>query len=206
MKLLAGHVHVDRLIHTDFTEVPMRQSILTRRDPTGGLWEPDTLLPSQHNPQRPPTELSGVRRLKLAVIEDAVNLYRTRSMRDPQYQEVAAWLATDDPDWPFSFTNCCAAVGLDPDYIRRGLREHPAAHPRRLHVVRPKPAPIWPPEARPWPADRVCALRQRMGVSLTMFARRLGVGHSEPARWERGVAYVPAAQWATLEAWEAACS
>ena len=37
--------------------------------------------------------------------------------------EVEAWLASDASDWPFAFVSVCETLGLDPDYIRRGIRQ-----------------------------------------------------------------------------------
>jgi hypothetical protein len=36
-------------------------------------------------------------------------------------KETAEWFFTDETQWPFSFINLCATLGLDPAYIRRGL-------------------------------------------------------------------------------------
>ena len=32
--------------------------------------------------------------------------------------EIRLWAMTDDPAWPFSFVNACAAVGIDPIALR----------------------------------------------------------------------------------------
>jgi hypothetical protein len=31
------------------------------------------------------------------------------------------WFSEDDRDWVFSFINCCAVLGIEPGYLRRGL-------------------------------------------------------------------------------------
>jgi len=36
--------------------------------------------------------------------------------------EAEEWLFSDDSRWPFSFVSICAVLGLEPEYIRRGLR------------------------------------------------------------------------------------
>ena len=39
------------------------------------------------------------------------------------------WFANDDETWPLSFRNCCAALGLDVDAVRRELATgRPGAH------------------------------------------------------------------------------
>jgi hypothetical protein len=62
----------------------------------------------------------------LAVLEDAVTIFLrrdpSRTGRDARLTaEVEAWFATDDPCWPFSFVNLCAALELSPDRLRRAL-------------------------------------------------------------------------------------
>jgi hypothetical protein len=34
-----------------------------------------------------------------------------------------AWLSSDDIGWPFSFVNICHALGIDPGWLRRRIRE-----------------------------------------------------------------------------------
>jgi len=66
-------------------------------------------------------------RLMWAVLQDAIDTYakhvdakRPRHRR--LFREVAEWIEEDDLTWPFSFINICHTLGLDPDYIREGLR------------------------------------------------------------------------------------
>jgi hypothetical protein len=35
--------------------------------------------------------------------------------------EIRDWVLADDPDWPFSFVNACAAVGVDVTQLRTEL-------------------------------------------------------------------------------------
>jgi len=94
----------------------------------GVIFQPDTLLPSQFFDRvRRRTEHDGERRLMIAVLEDAVDVYRKQAgARDPRgeqlFQEAEAWI--DDPDraWLFSFQNICDVLDIDADYLRRGLR------------------------------------------------------------------------------------
>jgi hypothetical protein len=37
-------------------------------------------------------------------------------------REAEEWLFSDDARWPFSFVSICAVLGLEPTYLRRGLR------------------------------------------------------------------------------------
>ncbi|MCS6926761.1 MAG: hypothetical protein NZ578_12750 [Candidatus Binatia bacterium] len=65
--------------------------------------------------------------LVYAVLQDALHCFRGLSSRNPRHarrlaREAEEWFFSDDVDWPFSFLNLCAMLGLDPSYIRAGLR------------------------------------------------------------------------------------
>lgn len=87
--------------------------------------ERDAILRAQVG--KPPTApLEGEKRLMLAVLERAVEDFRT-------YANVPTgrgrWLLQEVTDWfqssetgPFDFEGICQATGLDPDFIRKGLR------------------------------------------------------------------------------------
>ena len=58
------------------------------------------------------------KRLMVAVLADAVStVVRHGSngahVSQKRVGEVEAWIAAEDDDWPFSFVNVCAALGLD---------------------------------------------------------------------------------------------
>jgi len=66
--------------------------------------------------------------LLLALLEDAIQLFQKyRSARDragkAQFREVEDWFLRDGNQWLFSFENVCDLLGLDPQYVRRGLLE-----------------------------------------------------------------------------------
>ena len=61
-----------------------------------------------------------------AVLEDAIHDYRKyRGARDhsgkERFREAEEWLMHDGNGWIFSFANVCDFLGLDPEYVRRGL-------------------------------------------------------------------------------------
>lgn len=72
----------------------------------------------------------GEKLLRVAVLEDAVNCFHKHALSPPEvrrkrrlFLEAEQWFfGEDEVDWPFSFENVCAVLGLNPDYIRRGLR------------------------------------------------------------------------------------
>jgi hypothetical protein len=82
----------------------------------------DTFRRSEH--------LEPEKSLCAAILEDAVQEYRKYSQADDangkkQFREAEEWIMRGDNDWIFSFDNLCDFLGLDPEYIRRGLRESP---------------------------------------------------------------------------------
>ena len=108
-----------------------------------GLVQPDTLLPSQFfDRARRRRECDGERRLMIAVLEDAVDVYRKQAdARDARgqhlFREAEAWIEEPDRTWLFSFENICDLLDLDADYLRRGLHawKARAAGARRASVV-----------------------------------------------------------------------
>ena len=93
-----------------------------------GIFQPDTLLPSQFFDRvRRRTEHDGERRLMIAVLEDAVDVFRkqagtTEPRGQQMFQEAEEWLEDPDRSWLFSFQNICDVLDIDSDYLRRGLR------------------------------------------------------------------------------------
>lgn len=84
----------------------------------------------------------GERRLLLAVLEDAVaSFLRYRTSRTTRgkrlFREDEAWFMSSDQSWAFSFESICAQLHLDPDYIRRGLRQ--LSRPRAEAALRNGP-------------------------------------------------------------------
>jgi hypothetical protein len=63
----------------------------------------------------------------LAVLEDGVETYRSHALAErradlAEFRRAAEWIRRNDERWPFSFVNVCHTLGLDPAFIRRGLR------------------------------------------------------------------------------------
>ena len=121
----------------DMNSVP----IPTRRfrRPNMDRLEPDALLSSQWFGDRKPP-LDPERLLMLAVLEDAVrdatlvaNDPRARALR----QEALDWIASPARQWLFSFENICDCLGLDADYLRRGLRELRTRHIATVRIRGP---------------------------------------------------------------------
>ena len=61
-----------------------------------------------------------------AILEDAVHEYRKyRRAGDPKgkkrFRDAEKWIMNRSSDWIFSFDNVCELLGLDPEYVRRGI-------------------------------------------------------------------------------------
>ncbi len=94
---------------------------------------PDTLLPDQYFDRLAARACdSPEKRLMFAVLLDAVIQLRRRNR--PHATEAEIWIRGETPDdTPFSFQGVCEALGLDPDYLARGLlswRTSPERGPR----------------------------------------------------------------------------
>src|SRR6266851_1029606 len=66
-------------------------------------------------------------RLLWAVLVEGVETYMkyafdTRRRGQRLFREAEEWIMHDDLTWLCSFVNICHNLGLDPDYLRQGLR------------------------------------------------------------------------------------
>lgn len=87
--------------------------------------------------------------LMQAVLEDAFVCFQgqfinksTRTMR--LAREAEAWFSSNATDSPFAFVNICTVLGLDPAYVRRGLKRWHTKGPltvrrRKRRVVMTRP-------------------------------------------------------------------
>jgi hypothetical protein len=106
---------------------PQRSHGLDER--VGSLFQPDTLLGEDYAANfRRKIPLEPERILLLAILEDGVrcyqeNLFVAGGKRRALFEEARDWLFSDDAMWFCSFVSICTMLNLDPDYIRRGLRQ-----------------------------------------------------------------------------------
>jgi len=95
----------------------------------GSLFQPDTLLGEDYAANfRRKIPLEPERILLLAILEDGVrcyqeNLFVAAGKRRALYEEAKEWLFSDDSTWFCSFVSICTMLNLEPNYIRRGLRQ-----------------------------------------------------------------------------------
>jgi hypothetical protein len=92
------------------------------------LFEPDTLLPIQYfEAMRKKHLLEGEKRLILSVLEDAIECFM-KCIDSPTnkgqrlFRDADEWISLEDTHWVFSFDNVCDMLDINPQYMRRGLR------------------------------------------------------------------------------------
>jgi hypothetical protein len=91
------------------------------------LFTPHLVLPEQYFDGDRRRPMDGERRLLLAILEDAVQIYCKGSIASAGrnrrlFREAERWVESRDRRWVFSFERICDALDLDADYIRRGLQ------------------------------------------------------------------------------------
>ena len=121
-------VLLDHRLPTRINEPTMKTRDITAEERVQELFQPDTLLPSQYFDRiRRRASFDGERRLMVAVLEDAVDVYRKQAgardrKRRQLFEDAEAWIESDDKSWIFSFENICDVLGIDATYLRKGLR------------------------------------------------------------------------------------
>jgi len=94
-----------------------------------GVFAPDTLLPGQYFDRlRRGKDLTCEQQLMIAVLELGVEDYMKHAaardrLRQGLFAEAERWIESTDRTWVYAFESICDHVGLDVDYVRRGLRD-----------------------------------------------------------------------------------
>jgi hypothetical protein len=89
----------------------------------------DTVLPEQFfDTMRRSEHLEPEKALLLAILQDAIDSfikYRFASDKvgKERFLEARQWITETGNDWIFSFANVCELLGIDPQFLRRGLLE-----------------------------------------------------------------------------------
>lgn len=94
---------------------------------SGGLFQPDLLLADQLTAVRGMAASEGERQLMVAVLEDAAHCYQKYIFSDDKrgrvlFEEAEEWIMEEDTGAAFPFPQVCEVLGIDPEYIRQGLR------------------------------------------------------------------------------------
>lgn len=128
MTTTSGSVLLANRLRTQPPHPTMKTRDVSAEDRVQELFQPDTLLPSQYFDRiRRRASFDGERRLMVAILEDAVDVYRKQaSARDRKrrqlFEDAEGWIESPDRSWIFSFENICDVLGIDAGYLRQGLR------------------------------------------------------------------------------------
>src|SRR5215470_14258130 len=91
------------------------------------LLQPDTLLSVQYFDNfRRKTHLEPEKQLLLAVLEDGINTFRDNVFAQGEknkrlFKEAEEWITATEDDGVFSFVMICDTLGINAEYVRRGL-------------------------------------------------------------------------------------
>src|SRR5262249_7133003 len=117
-----------RLRYSHLQPAALPLPITDDRDPAQELFCYVSVLPEQvYDPLARRANRQPEAELMRAVLEDALLCFHEGLVREGRRvqrlaREAQEWLFSDDASWPFSFVSICAVLGLDPEYIRRGLK------------------------------------------------------------------------------------
>jgi len=95
----------------------------------GSILVPDVITPEQfYDSRHDDSAIAPVKRLMMAVLEDALRCFQNNSNaksgpRKRLFNDAEQWLCADASDGPFSFDTICETLGIEPGFLRGGLRE-----------------------------------------------------------------------------------
>ena len=95
----------------------------------GNLFVPDVLTPEQfYYSRRDDSTIRPVKKLMMAILEDALRCFQNNSdakggPRKRLFSEAEQWLIGEGGEGPFSFETVCETLGIEPQFLRRGLRD-----------------------------------------------------------------------------------
>ena len=102
---------------------------LSMEERVSSLFQPDTLLPDQYlDTFRRKLQLEPEKKLLLAILEDAIACYQKYIfVRDGKgqalFHEAEQWVEERGSGSVFAFDSVCETLGLNPDYLRRGMAD-----------------------------------------------------------------------------------
>jgi hypothetical protein len=93
----------------------------------GNLFVPDVLTPEQFYDSRN-SSIRPVKKLMMAILEDALRCFQNNAdaktgARKRLFNEAEQWLCGEGGEGPFSFEVVCETLGIEPQFLRKGLRE-----------------------------------------------------------------------------------
>jgi hypothetical protein len=112
-------------------------------DQSTSVFGPDTLLPAQYFDRfASEAAFQPEKRLMLAVLEEAIATYQrhvsSQTRRSKRLvEDVEEWVNGTESESSFSFDNICAALDLEPEYLRSGMARWKAAEERKRQAGGP---------------------------------------------------------------------
>jgi hypothetical protein len=106
---------------------PTERTSLTASENVRSLFQPDTLALGQFFDDRRNNKLIEPEvKLMLAVLADAIQCFQDNFLarhdtRRRLFDDVQRWIFEVREDWVFSFENICVILGINPQYVRKGL-------------------------------------------------------------------------------------
>ena len=137
------------------------------------LFQPDTLLPDQYlDTFRRKLHLEPEKKLMLAILEDAVACYQKYLFaRDSKgkalFHDAEEWVEETGTGSVFAFDSVCETLGLNPDYLRRGVAEW-----KKAAAARRTQAKVYPLASRPQRQKSRVAVGRRATQRLRRAAGR----------------------------------
>jgi hypothetical protein len=113
-------------------------------EPGHALLSSTSVLPEQfYGPRASLASGRPEAELMRAILEDALLCFQNGFVRQGRRvqrlaREAEQWLFSDDARWPFSFVSICAVLGLEPAYLRQGLRSWDQGRPPTAAKKRPR--------------------------------------------------------------------
>ena len=95
----------------------------------GSIFVPDVITPEQYyDSRRDDSAMAPVKRLMMAVLEDALRCFQNNGdaksgPRKRLFVDAEQWLCGEVGDGPFSFETVCETLGIEPGFLRNGLKE-----------------------------------------------------------------------------------
>ena len=95
----------------------------------GSLFVPDVLTPEQfYDSRRDDSAIRPVKKLMMAILEDALRCFQNNAdakggARKRLFQEAETWLCGEGGEGPFSFETVCETLNIEPQFLRKGLKE-----------------------------------------------------------------------------------
>ena len=135
---------------------------LSMEERVTSLFQPDTLLPDQYlDTYRRKLHLEPEKKLMLAILEDAIACYQkylfAKDVKGKAlFQEAAEWIEQEAGESIFAFESACEGLGLNPEYVRRGLETW-----KENSLAQRAQAKVYHLKARPRKHKRAAALTRR---------------------------------------------